>query len=1059
TRKLTATEAKEFTSTWQQLLPHLKRRITISKEGVGSTAVSPLMVPGVSAADAIIPSFNERVRPPNSMVPQPEDTTPAQSIKATSYTQSSSQPAKRKRADSNSKIPVLSTTSTILSAEDKENPETTHLLKRTRTGMPTKSALASASASTSSSVRKPLKPSISLGGKENEPDAAPQDVRRKKTRNSQSVPQNVLRENKNIINGVLPDKKKEKDNGTTTIDRPVLGARTNQSNLPTSRSSTMAPNTITVPAQTARQQPRRAQIVLPTEENLQPSVARKDGHMIKKSDNLGKSVTAIKGSSTASTSKSSNAKPRIEVFRDTASPTVEQSPSGQVKHKKETDIRDQLLYSRSKIPLVTADKPTASPSSHNATPPSLTRTPTTQTRSASHVLQLQCIDLDAFSVDARAKSSPSATPTSRVVERRDADGKIILEIPGSEEDYETPIEDPRADDASGSTSDLFVCSSQTQHEVQPSQEDDFEEADPDDLIETFPAPDFLHELEDCDDESNNIHDVLTQPQTQEQEQEQRQEKDQGQKQVHVDKNRATASVAAIRKNVESSAMKDGVWCFEQPERPIERVICGRKGRWMAIESQNDLDFWSLDDRADSNPKWRLAFSWPKDTAKTWVVFSEQDSHAIVMNSQPSSSSSLTLIELHGQHHTSRLPVDWGGLLVEDSCAAWLTDVTSNVGAENDSGLDGNLMLLLGCTSEPGCIITLSVPKDGCLPQNTTIQATSFNTPRISSTITSLQLVDNCDGLCLATFADKLVLWDLSMMSEGPLSIVDVPGSKLPSVNDPSFHVLQASVPQELYDEFADVINAGLLTHRDWPIYAVFEARSRSERTERMTAVLMNDQIEIVQQYQDIGIGSAFASSDLLLVESEACSSDEKSLTLWDLVKADKLATLTVKPHDVGPVPLDRSQALCLEAYPTATMKHGSEGEQQPVRKLSLASTLTSGSTLSSPPVDMTVFSQSSSDNNEEGNSRPSGVAATPIIKGNAKDVMNESSRVGQWMEDTHAASSAAVCSVSSKLETSFCLHPKQPWLVVTCTSPSGGSHYVPMVHIIDVSTFLQECNP
>ncbi|KAG0228635.1 hypothetical protein BGW42_002055 [Actinomortierella wolfii] len=821
------------------------------------------------------------------MVPQPEDTTPAQSIKATSYTQSSSQPAKRKRADSNSKIPVLSTTSTILSAEDKEYPETTHLLKRTRTGMPTKSALASTSASTSSSVRKPLKPSVSLGGKENEPDAAPQDVRRKKTRNNQSAPQNVLRENKNIINGVLPDKKKEKDNGTTTIDRPVLGARTNQSNLPTSRSSTMAPNTITVPAQTARQQPRRAQIVLPTEENLQPSVARKDGHIIKKSDNLGKSITAMKGSSTASTSKSSNAKPRIEVFRDTASPAVEQSLSGQVKHKKETDIRDQLLYSRSKIPLVTADKPTASPYSHNATPPSLKRTPTTQTRSASHVLQLQCIDLDAFSVDARAKSSPSATPTSRVVERRDVNGKIILEIPGSEEDYETPIEDPRADDASGSTSDLFVCSSQTQHEVQPSQEDDFEEADPDDLIETFPAPDFLHELEDCDDESNNIHDVLTQPQTQEQEQEQRQEKDQGQKQVHVDKNRATASVAAIRKNVESSAMKDGVWCFEHPERPIERVICGRKGRWMAIESQNDLDFWSLDDRADSDPKWRLAFSWPKDTAKTWVVFSEQDSHAIVMNSQP-------------------------------------------------------------------------------------------------------------------------MLWDLSMMSEGPLSIVDVPGSKLPSVNDPSFHILQASVPQELYDEYADVINAGLLTHRDWPIYAVFEARSRSERTERMTAVLMNDQIEIVQQYQDIGIGSAFASSDLLLVESEACSSDEKSLTLWDLVKADKLATLTVKPHDVGPVPLDRSRALCLEAYPTATMKHGSEGEQQPVRKLSLASTLTSGSTLSSPPVDMTVSSQSSSDNHEEGNSRPSGVAATPVIKGNAKDVMNESTRVGQWMEDTHAASSAAL---------------------------------------------------
>ncbi|KAF9162039.1 hypothetical protein DFQ26_003920 [Actinomortierella ambigua] len=1076
TRKLTVLETREFESTWEQLLPQLQRRIALASARAGAAGVStPLStMPGVSTNEAYITPLAGRQRSMKGIIPRPEDTTPARSFKpqhGPSTVSSSSQLAKRKRAESNSKIPIVSPSSALLLTADKENAET-HMPKRSKTTTSTPLG-----ASSSNLARKPRgQPAavVPLDDKENKPSAATvQGARRKQDKNNQQpVPGHILRENMNIQNGVLNKGKQKDNNDTTVMDRPVLGARTNQPRQQQQQSGHTAATTIHVPPHTTRQPPRRAQIVLPTDENSRTGMERKGSHMA--ANKTGKPSSS---SSTTSTAKPLHGKPRLQLYADSATPAVVAQPAPTLaKVKKEPDSHKHLLGKLRSAVSAGPSSRSASPStSHNTTlpPPPLSDTATAPaTKATSHILHLQCTELDTIpsAGSAMSRSAQSTTTTPRVVEYRDPSGKVVLEIPGSEEDYEIPVEDPRADDGDDAAlTEPYVHSQQPLQVVQASQEDELENANLEDFIETLPVPEFLQELEEKEGEEEetnvggnaNAYDTPTQPQ-------ESVNSENGSGGVIISQTAVRHRPVTI---VESSIKKDGVWCLEQPERQVKNIICGRKSGWVAVESQHDLDFWKLSSHhhheADDGARWKLAFSYPKEgSVELRVVFSEQDSHAVIMSSQPNASPSLSVVDLQDQdQRVYPVKVDWNGLQVSDDCEAWLTTVTSSTEAPS-------MLLVLGCKNEAGAVIALSIPKDVCTAADSTLQATKFNTADASTTIDSLQLVDDCEGLCLTTFEDKLMLWDLSMLDQGPLSTANISTLSTASANTPSFYILQATIPQELYDEYADVIQAGLLTQRDWPIYVVLEARFGSERAERMTTVLMNGQLEVVQRYSDYSSGAACTSSTLLFIESMVISPELSTLTMWDLTKADKLATLSVKmtSESGGPRSADYARETYLEATSSAAaaesgqeFEEGSgsskQQQQQCVRKLSLASSLGTGSTLSSPPEGLAVTSQSSTEESEGegggGDSTEPGEqptlprTASAVAPTGPKGATDGSMRVGQWM-----AMAVAAEQKKSKQQTTFSLHPKQPWLVMACSSPCGGNDDGSMVHIIDVSTLL-----
>ncbi|KAF9969816.1 hypothetical protein BGZ73_007663 [Actinomortierella ambigua] len=1025
TRTLTALETKEFESTWERLLPQLQRRIAFGSARAGSARVT---TPGVSTNDAGAIPLSARKRPSKGTVPQPEDTTPARSFKLQpdSSTHASSQLAKRKRADSNSKIPVASSSSAILSAVDKENVET-HSLKRHKATLSTP-----LSASSSNVAKKPRGPSkaVPVDDKENEPSAVVQDVRRKRAKANQPVPSHILRENMNIQNGVQRDKGKEKDTTAAATDRPILGSRTNQSRQHAIHNSS---TTINIPLHTNQQQPLRTQLVLPMDENTCVPTGRKGSQTASRTNKLAKTGT-LKGTPTATKSTSLQERPRLQVFSDAVAPAVSQPSRTVAKVKKEPESHEQLLGKLSASLAATSSRSAPPSTAHNAA--------TAPSETVSHTLQLQCIDLNTPSADTSSKSTTPSTPVSRVVEHRDSTGKVVLEIPGSEEDYEVPVEDPRADDVDlALPAEPFVHSSQTQHVVQASQEDELDEnADLDDFIETLPVPEFLQELNEDEDEDADAHDAPTQIQEQE---------DGGRAVIAQ-----TDGLCRSGATVESSVQKDGVWCLEQAGRQVKQIVCGRRNGWMAIESQQDVDFWKLDNYDIDGSKWKLGFSWPKETSLGLkIVFSEQDSHAAIISSHSNEQPVLTLVSLQDENQRAyRANVNWNGLQVSDDCTAWLTTVAGSTGIDSGEKSDENL-LLLGCKNENGAIISLSFPKDTDAIAGSVLQATKSTAAAATTTISSMQLVDNCDELCLTTFSDKLMLWNLSMLERGPLATADISYSSSVSANTPSFRILQAAVPQELYDEYSDVIHAGLLTQRDWPIYVVLEARCGVERAERMTVILMNGQLEVVQRFEDYSNGAACTSSNLLFVESMESSSKSATLAMWDLVEANKLVTLSVKTSEAGPESMSRTRETHLEALSAAPIGTEPEGDEPGrVRKLSLASSLGSGSTLSSPPEGLAISSQSSNEEGEGDRMEPSTKTLSSNMLASARQdqAVNGSVRVGQWMADTATAAEPK----NRRPQTIFSVHPQQPWLVMAYSSLCDGKDHGPMVHIVDVSTLL-----
>ncbi|KAF9437849.1 hypothetical protein BGZ76_010865 [Entomortierella beljakovae] len=318
---------------------------------------------------------------------------------------------------------------------------------------------------------------------------------------------------------------------------------------------------------------------------------------------------------------------------------------------------------------------------------------------------------------------------------------------------------------------------------------------------------------------------------------------------------------------ESSNITDGVWCISDIKPGANTTICGNQDRWIAFESDSDIQFWGIDGPLNlPESKWLLHIQLSKLTKDpTQVTFAPDDTFAIVLSRTERSFYKVPLNQNDSteQLKSSIAKVSWEGPISSFNCNCFII--------ENPNDPEISHQLVFG-DSSPGVVCMVPIPsgvEDGHSPaQEKNVSSKALCYMDTNDLASSIVKVENTSSFILASYGNTAVLWDLTDCSK-PVSVSDTSFISS-SLQSPAAHtiipvIMSATVPAKFFEEYEDALQSKTLLPSEWPILIVMmisesevddSAKVESDRC--ALYVMKGDKMELVHNYHGTqGIDSLF----------------------------------------------------------------------------------------------------------------------------------------------------------------------------------------------------------